>query len=428
MNSKFVKENDDEAKVEIRTDDQDDNELNNLVSTFWQHDDIQADIDEKKDDKTQENDDACFSADEIEELRDVFHTQTLTQRKKNELEDNNKADDDVDYTTTDVPDHCFFMPDMNRTLERIRCSSEEEDIRSQLEDGLLGESPNRIPKKSPIGKSPEMHSKEEKPPYISELIKSQSSGTVKSSLEVLISSSPKPELSVGSSVQHLNSYNSSIGSSAFADTLPIEESIYQENINSNDQTKSLSNKSLSAKSSSLSHGKESSSSNSHNDHQGEATPKTHRNKNSRRLSVITVPKTIPEIVDVDENSQEKAKCQQVTAVGTMYFSEDDFKSFARGYNTSDVANQVCQDPTTETAMHESVVMIDRDTVTTTTTGSEAEDRPDDEKLTPFRKSKAIETSVQSVDDAADKTSVCILPRHDVSTYFRYFDVTSYQHP
>lgn len=397
LNLKLAKEKDAKAKVDdIRTYDINDNGLDDIVSTFWQHDDIQADIEEKLD-QNKIDDDACFSADEIEELRDIFHTQTLTQRKKKEDVENDVNDDDE---KTDMPDDCFFMPDMNRTLERTRCTSEEEEIRSQLESGLLGESPNRAVRKSSIGKSSEENN--EKLPSSLEVTKTQSSSTVKSSLEVLMPDSPKPELSIGSSMQHLNSYNSSVGSSAFADTLPIEES---------DQTKSLTN-SLSSKSSLCSQVKDTSSSNSHKDSQVD-TSKLHKNKKSRRLSVVTVPNTIPEVVEVDETSQEKAKCQQVTAVGTMYFSEDDFKSFVSGggvgeHAISDVSNQVIPGSTTastDVAMREDVVLIARDTATATTTGSETEDRPDDDKIPP-RKSKEMETSVQDVDDTINETNVC----------------------
>ena len=235
-------------ETEVVSEENNEFDFNDMVSSFWQDNDLDADIMELDTEKEMKNNDE-FSDNEINELRGIFQSQTVSRRlnaSQSEIAGNEseaeKRKGDVDKKGTNpspelkkttvqadrlseisqlsdnAPDEFFFVPDINKTIERSLCSTDENQTSNEIESGLLGESPKKRLIPSVTGASVGANF------YIS---KSSSSNTYKSSLEALATDSPKPDLSVGSSKPFIEEYRSSYGSSANADTEPISDSTYQ---------------------------------------------------------------------------------------------------------------------------------------------------------------------------------------------------------
>ncbi|XP_066929477.1 uro-adherence factor A-like [Clytia hemisphaerica] len=515
--------------------------FNDLVSSFWQDNDLDADI-EASDTEKNENE---FSDNEINELRGIFQSQTVSKRlnasqgikestsvrserqteKSKKVSVKDKARplktaivqsdrlSEVSQLSDNAPDEFFFVPDINKTIERSRCSTDENQTSREIDSGLLGESPKKRLIPSVTGESVGANF------YIAKSLSNKSS--YKSSLEVLATDSPKPDLSVGSSKPFIEEYRSSYGSTN-ADTEPISDATYQaalleghsafsyplltptlketssiskrgvkkgdspgnrkqnagnsssisdkkknDSLSKNQNNKRDSFNQIDRKDDSLNsdtkrkddkllsrieipRGEDSLDKNAEKESELEksnsrdksntdlfsSSEKIKEKKNQRTsgpVSVITVPNDEPEVIHIDKASQGKTLCEEVTVVGSMYFTNDkDYQTFVakKSKTTSLEQSNKSLDPqmtilSSSSRVEQRTILINRDTTTTTSSETEVEDLHkqdrnigmasledlfpastiDDENIPQLQKNRKTDSSVLSnnIDRTADIT-------------------------
>ena len=446
-------------------------DLNDIVSTFWQDNDIESDMVDmddpvvggrQDDDMEKEN----FSGDEIDELREIFQTQVFNNNKNdnsNNDNDNNISDkylagNLVSDTMDDAPDELFFRTDIiNTTMEQSRCSDfpTDEEIGDNSLGGSLGKPkrgnnsisiviPTSTPNTSVIEKSIENLS----------FAKTSSSGTTaKSSLEVQLSDSPKADLNVTNLLPSVAEHQaltsgSSYNDDSIPDTEPISQTEYLAALAKNPDAfiprgrlvESHADDSIGVRSGKPSNRIELSdlskdesmnksyltienTNKSDLQKEGYTIPnglnkedetskrgKTKKRKTSGPLSVITVPNETEQVFVLDETNQAKAKCHELTLVGSMFFTNDkDYEkvvgkrrttattndinipsssngkgretaggkangSYKKGRQTEKASPSTPLMATTSTLAEERTIVINCDTTTTTGSETETEER------------------------------------------------------
>ena len=376
-------------------------DLNDIVSSFWQDNDLEneAAVDSDEMDTSCKNDKEDFSDDEIDELREIFQSQAINKNKCEPV-NSSLVSDELD----DAPDEYFFVPDINKTIERSMCS-DPEDLPGEINRGLLGESPSKANLsnslssiKSNVGEKAETSSLD--------IVKSLSSSTVKSSLEVLASDSPKPDLEeVVDIVVRSGSYasGSSYGSAAtepYSETdcqpaITINPDVFTpkgRKLNGDDGLEEFiserNNDSVDLKDASTTQYSRSGIYSVSLENLSTKNSSTRRfekkKKSSGPISVITVPSEQEQVFVLDESNQAKANCQELTVVGSMFFTNDeDYHTFVgnkssidknhAGDETIERTDALLQNPSLLVA-EELTIVINRDTTTTTSSETDVEEK------------------------------------------------------
>ena len=393
----------------------DDNEnkmdLDDIVSSFWQENDFKNNVDDGDEMNTRDKNDSknAFSDDEIVELREIFQSQAINNNITVPVADSDWLDD--------VPDEFFFVPDINKTIERSRCSDMDDVPGDEINGGILGESPSKNSANLSllVSSTKQVNSGTEKAENSSlELVKFSSNSTAKSSLEVLPSNSPlevlpsnspKPELEETQDIKtRAGSYTSgnSYGS-AYADTEPCSETQIKAAISNNPSAFTPKGRKISSDGDSI--GQEHIRSKTDNDSPGldnrsplhlspddvDSTVKSSskklekRKKNSGPLSVITVPNQKEQVLVLDKSNQVKANCEELTIVGSMFFTnDDDYHKFVKKnspnntvinlHDTVEERSSLLNKSSSAIMAEERTIVINRDTTTTTSSETEVEEK------------------------------------------------------
>ena len=377
-------------------------DLDNIVSSFWQENYSENNLDDGDEMNASENNDnkVAFSDDEIVELREIFQSQAINNNKSTVPIAGN------DFKTNfldDAPDEFFFVPDINKTINRSKCSDLDDLPNDGINRGILGESPSKDSHNlsKPIS-SVKVNAGDKAENSSLELIKFSSNSTAKSSLEVLLSNSPKPELEETANIEiRSGSYASgnSYGS-AYADTEPCSETEIKAALSNNPNAftpkgrKIISdNDSIELEhihSKNIDDGADINNVSSTQSPPGDfdSTVKTpsrklqKRKKNSGPLSVITIPSEKEQVLVLDKSNQAKTKCEELTVVGSMFFTnDDDYHKFVEKNSPSNATNSetveegssLVNKSHSELLVEERTIVINRDTTTTTSSETEADE-------------------------------------------------------